>query len=386
MSDNKNNRRAGFIYLLIIQTLICTGLMAQDQAEDTAEKVEVLVGDAADSTLDRKLTFNGYPYAYYTPETKLAVGAGGILIFYTSKHRKMLPSKVTLGAWYSTNKQYKITLNPILYFMKNDLYVSFPTSFGHFVDKFWGIGNNTPETGNEQYTMDVFAITLDVQVPPVWFACDRTGIILDYDNTDIVDKQENILLKEDAVIGSNGGSVFGIGTDLVWDTRDNLFFPNKGGYQYFKIVVYPSSWSDFVFYSFELDVRHYRAFSPDHVLAGNFYFAAVSGDTPFYKLPALGGENRMRGYFEGRYRDNIYSMIQLEYRQYFWWKFGFVVFAGVGDVAEDLVKFNMNDLKYSFGAGLRFLFNKEQKVNLRMDIGIGQDGNSGLYFGIEEAF
>jgi hypothetical protein len=43
-------------------------------------------------------------------------------------------------------------------------------------------------------------------------------------------------------------------------------------------------------------------------------------------------------------------------------------------------------MKYSGGAGLRFQFNKEQKINLRMDIGIGQDGNTGLYFGIEEAF
>ena len=298
----------------------------------------------------------------------------------------MLPSKVTFGAWYSTNKQYKITLNPIFYFMRNDLYFSMPTHFGHFVDKFWGIGNNTPETGNEQYTMDVISLSLGVQLPPLWFAADRTGIIVDYDKTDIVDKQNNEILKEDAVLGSNGGEIIGLGTDLVWDTRDNLFFPNTGGYQYFKITVYPSAWSDFSYYSFELDVRHYNAFSPDHVLAGNFYFAGVSGNTPFYKLPALGGQYRMRGYFEGRYRDNLYSMLQLEYRQYFWWKFGFVAFAGVGDVAEDLQKFTLKDLKYSFGLGIRFLFNKEQKVNLRMDIGIGQDGNSGLYFGIEEAF
>ena len=38
------------------------------------------------------------------------------------------------------------------------------------------------------------------------------------------------------------------------------------------------------------------------------------------------------------------------------------------------------------GAGLRFRFNEEQKVNLRMDLGFGNDGNMGIYFGIEEAF
>jgi hypothetical protein len=35
---------------------------------------------------------------------------------------------------------------------------------------------------------------------------------------------------------------------------------------------------------------------------------------------------------------------------------------------------------------LRYLFNKKQKINLRVDVGIGQDGNRGVYFGIEEAF
>lgn len=79
-------------------------------------------------------------------------------------------------------------------------------------------------------------------------------------------------------------------------------------------------------------------------------------------------------------------MTQIEYRQYFWWRFGFVVFVGVGDVASDITKFKLNDLKLSYGAGLRFLFNKEEKVNLRVDLGIGLDGNSGVYFGIEEAF
>jgi outer membrane protein assembly factor BamA len=371
------------IYLILIHFILNAGLSAQD---DKTDKSESMVENKDDSTKNRKMTFSGYPYAYYTPETQLAFGAGGILIFYTSKQKEILPSKVTLGAWYSTNKQYKITLTPIFYFMKNDLYISFPTSFGHFVDKFWGLGNDTPETGNEQYTLDVLSVTLDVQVPPVWFSADRSGIIFDYDKTNIVDKKNNTLLQENLVPGSNGGEIIGIGTDLVWDTRDNLFFPNEGGYQYFKLIVYPSTWSDFVFYSMELDVRNYRSFSPDHVLAGNFYFAAVSGDTPFYKLPALGGQNRMRGYFEGRYRDNVYTMLQLEYRQYFWWKFGFVVFAGMGDVAEELHKFKFDEFKYSMGIGLRFLFNKEEKVNLRMDLGFGNDGNNGIYFGIEEAF
>jgi outer membrane protein assembly factor BamA len=369
------------IIFLSITFLFCELTIAQDDGDII---VETIYADS-DSTVDRSLSFNGYPYAFYTPETELAFGGGGILIFYTSDHIDMLPSKVGFGGYYSTNGQYSIGINPVLYFSKNRIYLEFPFNFGHYIDKFWGIGDNTVDTGNEQYTLNSVSATLTFQVPPVWFSADRTGIIFDYNDTEIEDKQNNIYLIDNEVTGSNGGTIYGFGTDLVWDTRDNLFFPNSGGYQYFKVVIYPEL-GDYVFYTFEIDVRHYNSFSPDHVIAGNFYFAQALGDVPFYKLPALGGQNRERGYFYGRYRDKNYMTVQLEYRQYFWWRFGFVVFAGTGNVAPELTKFTFNDLKYSYGFGLRFLFNKEEKVNLRMDIGFGIDGNRGIYFGIEEAF
>lgn len=122
------------------------------------------------------------------------------------------------------------------------------------------------------------------------------------------------------------------------------------------------------------------------VIAGNFYFSNAFGETPFYKLPAVGGPKNMRGYYAGRYRDNVFAMIQLEYRQFVWWKFGFVAFAGFGNVADHILNFTFDHMKYSYGFGLRFRFNEEQKVNLRMDMGFGNDGNKGIYFGIEEAF
>jgi outer membrane protein assembly factor BamA len=341
-----------FLFITFLFFLFCGLTTAQDEGEI----IESLV-DESDSTVDRSLSFNGYPYAYYTPETELAFGGGGILIFYTSDHIDMLPSKVGLSGWYSTNGQYSISINPVLYFSKNRVYLEFPFSFGHYIDKFWGIGDNTVDTGNEQYTLNSVSATLTFQVPPVWFSADRTGIIFDYNDTEIEDKQNNIYLIDNEVTGSNGGTIYGFGTDLVWDTRDNIFFPNSGGYQYFKVVIYPEL-GDYVFYTFEIDVRHYNSFSPDHVIAGNFYFAQALGDVPFYKLPALGGQNRERGYFEGRYRDKNYMTLQLEYRQYFWWRFGFVVFCVSLNVGIDLSIFCFIDFYYIFFFFFLFLFYK----------------------------
>ena len=339
-----------------------------------------------DSLITGRTSINAYPYVFYTPETQLAVGAGGIFIFYTAKDSIVLPSKIGFGGYYSTNKQYNISINPVFYFFKNNLFFKAPTTYGHYVDKFWGIGHAVPDTGDVSYTKDRFSTTFTLQIPPAWFSADRTGIIFDYDNTTITDKQTNELLLNDEVTGSNGGQVFGFGTDLLWDSRDNIFYPNSGGYQYFKVLIYPGGINENSFGLVELDVRHFRSFKEDQVIAGNIYFSQAFGETPFYKLPAIGGAKMLRGYFAGRYRDNTFAMMQLEYRQFFWWKLGFVAFVGAGNVSDELLNFGFSDLKYSYGGGLRLRFNEKQKVNLRMDLGFGNDGNMGIYFGIEEAF
>ncbi|MDZ7624381.1 MAG: hypothetical protein U5J96_08070 [Ignavibacteriaceae bacterium] len=338
----------------------------------------------SDSTSSRELSLNGYPYVYYTPETELAFGVGGILVFYTSDSPVIKPSKVVLGGYYSTKKQYKITLDPAFYFSDNRIFINMPLSFGYFVDKYFGVGPNSVDDGNEDYISRVYTATLFVQIPSYWFTSDRTGLILDFNSTEMVDKQTNPELVNNTVTGSEGGNFYGIGLQAVWDDRDNLFFPNEGKFSSLKFLSYPIG--DFNFYSLELDVRHYSSFSKDQVLAGQGYFVASGGDIPFYKMPSLGGQNRMRGYYYGRYRDNVYVTLQLEYRQFFWWRFGYVLFGSVGGVATSPEKLRIDEFKFSYGAGLRFLFNEEEKVNIRADIGITRDGDTGIYFGIEEAF
>jgi len=70
----------------------------------------------------------------------------------------------------------------------------------------------------------------------------------------------------------------------------------------------------------------------------------------------------MRGYFRGRYRDNHYFATQLEYRVRVWWRFGLVGFAGVGEVARDISKFEINKIKYSVGGGIRFRIDEKELI------------------------
>jgi hypothetical protein len=336
----------------------------------------------------RKTSIKAFPYAFYTPETQLAFGVGGIITFYTSKARILRPSKVTLSGYYSTNAQYKITLSPQLFLAQNSIFTSLNLNFGRYVDKFWGIGNNTSETGNEQYVAKAWDMILDFQFPPLlkFAPQDKSGLRYDFNNYNITDPEDNSFLTNDLITGSEGGISSGLGLVFVWDNRNQIFYPTGGGFYQAKFTYFAKALgSDFNFNSYEIDLRQYVGLKNQQVLAWQVFANFASGNPPFYELPALGGANIMRGYFKGRYRDKSYLASQVEYRRHLWWRVGAIAFFGIGGVAPALKDFQLREFKTSYGFGLRFLFNQDEKVNIRADFGFGREV-SGVYFGLEEAF
>jgi outer membrane protein assembly factor BamA len=340
-----------------------------------------------DSVDTFKPSVNAYPFVFYTPETEFAFGGGGILTFYTARDTILNPSSVTLSGYYSTNKSYSLYLKSNLFFFQNRSSGVVKLSFDNIIDRYYGVGSETPEIEDAEYVLGYTGGTLEYQIPPGIAITDRSGIIIKAGNYEIRDPQNNpYLLNDTTLIGREGGVVSGLGVVWVWDTRDQVFFPNRGGFTEVRFVVYTKDLgSDFTFTWLNANARRYWAFAKDKVLAAQIYLETTGGTPPFFELPKLGGANVMRGYFLGRYRDKDYFAFQAEYRQYFWNRFGFVAFAGFGDVARDLTALSIGRLKPTYGFGIRFLFNEKENVNLRADIGFGKDTN-GIYFGIEEAF
>ena len=340
----------------------------------------------SDTTENYESQLEAYPYVYYTPETELAFGAGGVYTFYTKKELELNPSSISLSGFYSTVQTYEFNFNSSTYFLQNKIASILKLNFAHTYDRFYGIGNDTPDLGTEQYILDNYGGILDFQIPPSLVIATRAGFIFEYRIYDVVDPLDNQYLNNAPPEVFDVAAISGLGLALVWDNRDNIFFPNDGGFTQARSIFYTKDLgSDFTYSFFEVDIRRYWSFGLDHVLAIQIYFQSTSGQPPFYKYPALGGSNIMRGYFKGRYRDKNYLAVQFEYRQYFWWRFGFAVFGSSGEVADEITSFSLPNLKHTFGFGLRFLFNEEEKINLRMDIAFGKNTN-GIYFGMEEAF
>lgn len=97
----------------------------------------------------------------------------------------------------------------------------------------------------------------------------------------------------------------------------------------------------------------------------------------------MGGSYAMRGYYEGRYRDNDLIQFQVEYRQKIYNRHGIVAWGGAGNVFPDMDKFKWKQTLPTYGIGYRWEF--KNRVNVRLDYGFGK-GVSAFYFGINEAF
>jgi outer membrane protein assembly factor BamA len=329
----------------------------------------------------------GYPYVFYTPETQLAFGLGGMVYFRTALQPAQKPSKITIAGYYTTNNQYLISLKPRIYFPgKKRTYLESDFYFSYDVGKFYGLGNSTKEIDSVNYKTSSFGIYVEAQRKGLVFDLLQVGLIYDYINVGMNDKMNNPNLYDSSVTGIDGGKVGGLGLSWTYDSRDNISFPSSGVLYKVSGIFYGRFFaSDFTYNRYRFDLRQYVAPIKDNILAFQIYSDLNTGSPPFFCMPALGGSTRMRGFFEGRYRDKNYLMGQLEYRKIVWWRIGVAAFYSVGDVFGNFNQLKLSELKQSYGFGLRFVFDTKEKINLRVDFGKTKE-STGIYFSMDEAF
>jgi outer membrane protein assembly factor BamA len=325
------------------------------------------------------------PVIYYTPETKLAFGGGGLYYFRLTEDKTVeRPSNIAFIAVYTQRKQSSFELNPDFY-LGNGYHIQTVLQYSDFPDYFYGIGNDTPETVKELFTSKFWKLSLEA-LKQVCRAL-NIGVTYFFDQTKLTDLDEAPLLASGDIPGSGGGTASGLGYFMTYDSRDSIFFPIKGSFHQFSATAFGRAiGSDFTFNRYSLDLRKYLPLAKDHTLAFQSRLLFQTGEPPFWRLGLLGGEESMRGYYLGRYRDKNMIALQAEYRWVpVFWRLGLAAFAGIGDVADRVGHFDLGNFKYSYGLGLRFVFDAKQRLNIRLDFGFGK-GTSGVYFTAAEAF
>ncbi|HOW85383.1 MAG TPA: BamA/TamA family outer membrane protein [Candidatus Aminicenantes bacterium] len=340
---------------------------------------------AASEETSYKAKLVGLPFVYYSPETTLAFGAGGVMTFRVGANKaRTRTSSIWAYASYNLEKQFNVLIKPEIYLQGNDFSLSGSLRFERAPQRFYGLGDDTASIDQESFTPRTIAAEIGIKRRLV--AGLFAGLRFNFENTTMEKVEAGGLLAPGTIPGSHGGLLAGFGGSLDWDTRDASMFPRRGAYLQFTADVYNAvAGSEFSFNRFNLNLRKYLPLGPDQVLALQAYALTTGGDVPFYKLALVGGDTLLRGYYKGRFRDKSLALVQAEYRALISDRIGVVGFAGAAQVFAGLDHFGSGSVKLSAGTGVRYVISKRDGTTVRLDMAWG-DRSFGFYITAQEAF
>ena len=182
--------------------------------------------------------------------------------------------------------------------------------------------------------------------------------------------------------------LFAVGLQGENDTRNDDYWPTEGTLVRLKAWFFVNALGGER--SFQRYVLFWSWYTPvlgeRLVLATNLNAMGAGGDTPFWALPAVGfGRGGLRGYTQGRYRDEIMTTEQAELRYHSTGRFGAVAFVGFGHVAPTFGQIFKAQVLPAGGLGLRYQLTEKFPMHLRFDYSWGRDGSI-FYFSVSEAF
>lgn len=179
-------------------------------------------------------------------------------------------------------------------------------------------------------------------------------------------------------------SDFGVGVSYTFDSRDFMLNASRGWFMQLDLTTNPTFLgNNNTYWSAELQLATYRKAWRGAIIAGELHTRQSTGQVPWPMLADVGSSNRMRGYYEGRYRDKNVIEAQVELRQHIWHRNGIALWLGAAEVFDEYQNMRLKHILPNAGVGYRWQFKKG--VNVRLDYGFSRNGG-GFIFNINEAF
>lgn len=333
----------------------------------------------------KKYTWAAFPIVFYQPETNWAFGLVGAINFrWKNQEESMKPSQIQMLFGYTLEKQIIAYLPFSLYSNRENWWVKGEMGYYRYFYRFYDLGNQTLNEQRENYRADFPEFRLSVY--RLLGGNFYLGVGLGFDQMKISDLDSEGVLIDENITGYTGGQVFRWGINVVYDSRDYIFYPSEGIYLNASIDHSNTNlWSDYTFSKFKLEGVKYNQLNSHIIWVNGVFFEGSTSQTPFYEMALLGGPKWMRGYYEGRFRD-LYSLgYQSEVRFKVYKRFGMVAFGGLGNVFGEYSTSYFDGLKWTAGAGLRVQIDRKNQLNVRLDYALGKN-TSGFYLTVGEAF
>jgi len=379
------------IILLIYCIAFCTKNIEAQELEDLKEIFTFYPNRKAvakDSSLYlSKLV--AAPVVSYSPETNFGFGVGAKYLFkFKGSGEETRTSNMPATIQYTLNNQFILYSGFEVFTNQEKWVIAGNILFQNYPRLFYGIGRDTPIDAEEEY--NYYQVTVEpIFLKQAFLRYLFVGAGFRYNHIYNVETDGEASLTDERPLGFDGSTSVGAEFALLYDSRNNILNANQGWYLEFTHGFYGEvlgGTNEFQLTRF--DLRHYiKLFEKnDDVLGFQFIGQFTHGDTPFSELALLGSDTILRGYREGRYVERNILAAQVEYRKTFKnSRLGMVVFAGGGDVFGNAKELKFNNIRPNVGVGLRYMLDKKERLNIRMDWGFGDSSNN-LYLDIAEAF
>lgn len=311
-----------------------------------------------------RTTFSVAPI--YTPATSFAIGAAVQSRYSTAKSSNALFSA---AAVVSIRGMYSVGVTNINPFSGGKHQLAVSVSVSAMPTKFWGVGYDAATQNNAlNYTRRHYSAEVEYlgRVAKNLYL----GPCLELAYNDCKDDFGTIshLLSDKAE-----GKIIATTISLIakYDTRDSRSNPQKGLYLTLRPFIRPSFISNTTDSSFGVEgaLSGYQRLWKGAILAGELYALLGSQNTPWQFYAEVGDSHRMRGYYEGQFRDVNLVTAQVELRQSIWRGIGVAAWAGAGNSFGTFKKFCWSQTLPNYGLGVRWV--ASDSLVFRFDYGFG---------------
>lgn len=323
----------------------------------------------------KKISILPVPTFGYEPETETHIGAVSLftLDFYQDSTTRVSNGKMEFNYTWRKQSIFEVQWN---YFFKNEKwFTSGEIHVSKFPDYYYGVGQHTVAPNELLYESNRVIVDINVYKhlqDQLFFGMGLR--YYDYRNIQSEVKHSFNELKD--------ASIIGVKIELLKDKRDNLLNPTRGIYYNLETDYNHCSQK---YYRFIADIRKYYTFKKNHVFATRFYNSMIYGTPTFFDYSILGGDDFVRGYYYGRFRELNLSTFQIESRFKIYRRWGVALIGGVSTLYDAIDEIGQA-IRPNYGVGIRFLMDRKEKINLRLDYVRGNDSQSGFYISFGESF
>lgn len=342
------------------------------------QKFLAYFNDANKNKKNKKFDFSVIGGPHYSTTTKLGIGLVAAGLYKTDRSDSLLKvSNVSLFGDVSTSGFYMLGVKGTNIFPRDLFRLDYTLFFFSFPSNYWGMGYDLCNDDDNESDLDRWQTRMKtsflIRIADNFYA--GPMVTFDYIKASDVERPELLegMKKEEWH--------FGIGANIVYDSRDVLTNPHRGVYFNLCEYVRPKAWGNVgTITTTDLELSGYKTVWKGGIIAGNLKSQLNFGDPTWATMAQF----TMRGYYEGRYRDKHKIEAQVELRQHVWRRMGLTGWIGAGTVFHKFSQMDADEILPNFGVGYRWEFKKD--VNVRLDLGFGKSGQTGFMFNINEAF